>query len=247
MIAAVDLREDIRPGDVLRQPLGNEEVVNPPPGVVLPGVEAVAPPAVCPGAVWVQAAEGVHKPGGKKLRHLLALLVGKAGIAPVGARVLQVDLLVGHVQVPAENHRLDGVQLCQIGAEIVLPLHPVVDALEAVLGVGGVAAHQIEIGVLGGNDPSLMAVEVVAKAVGYGEGLLPGENGGTGIAFFVSVVPVHMVARQVQLYLACLELGLLQAVDVGSRLPAEIKKALLQTGPQAVDIPGNQFHKRLLC
>ena len=82
-------------------------------------------------------AEGVHESGREQLRHLAPLLIGETGVAPIGAGVLQVDLLVGHVQIAAEDHRLFPIQLREVGAEVVLPLHAVVDALEAVLGVGG--------------------------------------------------------------------------------------------------------------
>src|SRR5699024_2783995 len=89
---------------------------------------------------------------------------------------------------------------------------------------------------------ALVAVEVVAEAVGHRQGLLLGENGRAGVALLVGVVPVLVVARQVQLQLARLELGLLQAVDVRVRQGAEVQKALPDAGPQAVDVPRNQFH-----
>ena len=55
--------------------------------------------------------------------------------------VLQVELLMGHVEIAAQHHRLLFVQLHEVGSEVVLPLHPVVDAGQLVLGVGGVAAE----------------------------------------------------------------------------------------------------------
>src|SRR5699024_7740685 len=88
VVAALDLAVDVRPGDLLRQPPGDDEVVDAPPGVVLPGVEAVAPPAVGPGLVRVEVAEGVHEPRLQQLRHLPPLLVGEPGVAPVGPRIL---------------------------------------------------------------------------------------------------------------------------------------------------------------
>ena len=42
--------------------------------------------------------------------------------------------------------------------------------------------------------------------------------------------------------LALLHLGLLEAEKVRGLLPVKVQKALFQTGPQAVDVPGNEFH-----
>ena len=144
---------------------------------------------------------------------------------------------MGHVQVPAEDHGLDLVQLAQVLAEIVLPDHPVVDALQAPLGVGSVAAHQVEALIFCGDDPALVAVDVVPEAVSHRQGLRPGEDGGAGVALLIGVVPVHVVAGELQLHLALLDLGLLEAVHVRPQGLAGLQKALFQTGPQAVDVP----------
>ena len=54
----------------------------------------------------MQAAERVDETGFQQVGELAALLVGEAGLAAVGARVLEVDLLVRHVEVSAHHHGL---------------------------------------------------------------------------------------------------------------------------------------------
>ena len=92
-----------------------------------------------------RCAEGIGKAAGEQLGHLGPLLVGEARVHAVGLGVFQVDLLMGHVQVAAVDHRLLAVQLQQVRPDIVLPLHAVVQPGQLILGVGGIAAHQIKI------------------------------------------------------------------------------------------------------
>ena len=47
--------------------------------------------------------------------------------------VLDVDLLVSHIQVATEDHRLLRIESLQIAPEVVLPRHTVVETLQAVL------------------------------------------------------------------------------------------------------------------
>ena len=58
----------------------------------------------------MRAAEGVGEPGVEQLGELLAFLIGKARISTVGAGVLQVDLVMRHVEIAAHDHRL---RLCR--------------------------------------------------------------------------------------------------------------------------------------
>ena len=144
---------------------------------------------------------------------------------------------MGHVQIAAVDHRLLGVQLHEIGADIVLPRHAVVQPRQLILGVGGVAADQIEVLELRRDDPSLVAVYVIPEVVGHGQGLAACEHGGAGVARLVGAVPEAVVALQRKGCLLRAHLRLLQADDIGVRQCAEIQKALIQTGPQAVDVP----------
>ena len=69
------------------QVIGYQKVINSPSGVVFPGVEAVAPPAVGPGQIWVEVAEGVGEASFQQPGKALPLFVGETGVATVGARV----------------------------------------------------------------------------------------------------------------------------------------------------------------
>ena len=94
MVGAEDLPVDLGGGDPVCDPVRNEEVVDAPACVLLPGAEAVAPPAVLH-LVRVQRPEAVGKARLQQLGHLGPLLVGEACVHPVGLGVLQVHLLVG--------------------------------------------------------------------------------------------------------------------------------------------------------
>ena len=150
---------------------------------------------------------------------------------------------MGHIEIAAVDHRLRLIQLHQIVPQIVLPLHAVVQPGQLVLGVGRVAAHQIEFRVFRRNDPSLVAVDLLAEVIGNREGRLPGKHGGAGIARLVGAVPVAFIARQVEFRLFRAHLRLLQADHICVRKGAEVQKALAETGPQAVDVPRYQFHR----
>ena len=144
---------------------------------------------------------------------------------------------MSHVQVAAVHHRLFGIQLQEVVADVILPGHAVVQTGQLVLGVGGVAADQIKAVVLGGDDASLVAVYVIPEVVGHGQGLAACEHGGTGVAGFVSAVPEAVVALQREIGLLRPHFRLLQADDIGIGQGAEVQKALVQAGPQAIDVP----------
>ena len=131
----------------------------------------------------------------------------------------------------------------KIVPQVILPLHAVVQPGKLVLGVGRVAAHQIEFRVFRRNDPSLVTVDLLAEVIGNREGRLPGKHGGAGIARLVGAVPVAFIARQVEFRLFRAHLRLLQADHICVRKGAEVQKALAETGPQAVDVPRYQFHR----
>ena len=71
------------------------------------------------------------------------------------------------------------------------------------------------------------------------------QNRRAGIALFLGGIKIAVIAVQLKDGLLRLELCLLQADHIGIFLRAVVKKALAETGPQAVDIPGYQFHRYL--
>ena len=103
------------------------------PGILLPRMEHIRPPRISIRHIRVKISECIYKTAVKKLCHLSPLLIGKARILAVALRVLKVNLLVGHIQIPAEYHRLVFLQFLKVCQEIVLPLHPVIQPSQAVL------------------------------------------------------------------------------------------------------------------
>ena len=241
MVRAEDLVVDLGRLDLIGDPLRHQEVVDPPAGVLFPGLEAVAPPTVFD-FLRVEPPEAVGEARRLQLGHLGPLLVGKAGVAAVGLGVLDVDFLVGDVQIAAEDHRLLGVQPQEIIAESVFPLHPVVQALEPVLAVGGVAVDQVKAGVLeGDHTPLLIVLFRPHPQLDRQRGRLT-VAGSAGVALFIGRVGVLGVALGVEIRLAGLHLGFLEAEDVGVQRREALGETVGQAGPQAVDIPADQFH-----
>ncbi len=113
----------------------------------------------------MQQAERVGEARIQKLGELPALLVGKARGPAVGTGILQVDLLMGHVEIATHHH---GLRLARFAArqdtrlkplaevaEGVVPFHAVVDAGQLVLGVRRVHVHEPETGELAGHNAPL--------------------------------------------------------------------------------------------
>ena len=245
VVAALHIGQYLSPEDFIPQPVRDDKVVDTPSGVVLPGVEAVGPPGIGPLPVGVEEPEGVGKAGSQQGGHLLPLLVGEAGVAPVGFGVFQVDLLMGYVQVAAVDHRLGFVQRHEVVPQVVLPAHAVVDPLQFVLGVRGVAAHQIEFLIFQRDKPPLVVVLVDIHAQGLRHGGVGGEDGGAGIALLLRRVPELVYPLpQGDIRLPPLHLGLLKTEEVGHVPLIEVRKPFFHTGPQAVYIPGNKYHSK---
>ena len=78
MIRALDLMIDWRLFDLSAEPVGDQKIVDPPSGVVLPRLVHVAPPGIAAGGVGMEIAEGIGKAGLQKSGEALALLVGEA-------------------------------------------------------------------------------------------------------------------------------------------------------------------------
>ena len=61
VVAADDLRADVGVVDVFPDPVGAQEIVDTPAGVVGPGVAPVAPPGIRALQIGIKEAEGVGK------------------------------------------------------------------------------------------------------------------------------------------------------------------------------------------
>ena len=151
-----------------------------------------------------------------------------------------------HVQVAAEDDRLFGVQLLQIAAQVVLPLHTVVNARQLILGVGHVEIDQIKIRVFQRDGAALVVVDVLVEAIAHRQRRRFGPDGRAGVALFVGAVDVLGVARGRKIRLSGLHFGLLNAEEVRVQRVEHILKAFFQAGAQTVDVPADEFHGMVL-
>ena len=117
-------------------PVGYKKIIDPPSGVIFPGIEPVAPPAVHTDGIGIAEPEGVCKTGIQKISEAFPFFVRESGIAPVGGGILQVDFLMGHIQISAGNDRFALVQFLQTQAEGFVPFQPMVDSCQFFLGIG---------------------------------------------------------------------------------------------------------------
>ena len=112
-----------------------------------------------------------------------------------------------------------------------------IQTLQTLLGVGGVAGEKVEAVVFQGNQPPLLIQRLHTQAVLDRQGRRFGKDSGAGVAFFLGGAPELGIARGFQLNLVRLELGFLEAEEIRIQLAEDVQEALLYTGPQAVDIP----------
>ncbi len=74
------------------QTVGDEEIVDAPPCVLLAGLETVGPPGVDVLPVGIEVTERIGEARRQQFAELAALLVRESGVAAVGLGILQVDL-----------------------------------------------------------------------------------------------------------------------------------------------------------
>ena len=98
------------------------------------------------------------------------------------ARIIDIELLVHHVQIPRYDRRFApvGLQLLQVVVEVVVPLvDPIVEPLEILAGVGHVDSHQREVLELHRDSPAFLSVfTACAEVIIDAQRLDLGENGG---------------------------------------------------------------------
>ena len=144
----------------------------------------------------MQCAERVGETGSEQLGHLGALLIGEAGAEMVGLRVLDVYLLVGDVHVSTDDDRFLLVEVEEVVAEGILPLHAVRQSLRLaafglrLLRVGRVDADEIKVGHLHGDDASFVVVLLLAQAVGDIQRLVTCIDSRAAVAFALGIVPI---------------------------------------------------------
>ena len=209
-------------------------------------MKAVGPPRIDTLGIGIEQSEGVGKAALEQDAELCTLLVGEACVHSVGLGVLEIDLGVRDVKISTHHHRLAPVKSHKVLPEGILPLHSVIEPRKLVLGVGGIHRHDKAVLKLGGYHPSLAVVLIDTDAVGHRERLPFQKHRRSRISLFLGVIPIAVVIGQVEVDLALLQLGLLQAKDVGIHRPEYVDKPLAYAGAQAVYIPRNQLHRHHL-
>ena len=181
---------------------------------------------------------GVRKSTGKERRHLAAFLIRKACIVMVGGRILQVNFLMRHIQITAENNRFLLLQLLHIGKKSIFPGHPVIQTLQLLLRIRHIFGDQIIFRIFQCDHTAFVVMLRDSKAIAHGKRLLLYKDSRSGIAFFLRVVPVLVVSRKIHLNLSLLELRLLKAERVRILLLQKlIERSLSHTGAQSVYVP----------
>ena len=207
-------------------------------------MEAIAPPAVCIACIGMHEAESICETTSEQASHLLSLLVGEPGVAAVALRILDVDLLVRHVHVAADDHWLSLVQIVQIGLEVTLPLHAIFQAAQAVLAVRRIDANQIQAVHLQRQHSSLVVMLFDADTLRHTERRVACVDGCARVALLLGIVPVGGVTGIGEVELSLLHLGLLKAEEVGIQRCEYFVEILSHHGSQAVYVPTDESHDR---
>ena len=118
--------------ETVSQTFGNEEIVNTPACVPLSRTKTVRPPGVGY-LLWIECAEGVNQAIAQQLGHLLTLFIGKASVLAVRLWILEVYFLMGNIHVTAYYNRLFLIEFVEIGLEVILPLHTIIQSTKPVL------------------------------------------------------------------------------------------------------------------
>ena len=223
--------------DLRKEAVAHEPIVDAPASVFLTRLEAVAPPRIDVAHIRIAGAPCVGEARREELGEFAAFFVGKAGIHPVGLGVLEVDFLMSHVHVTTYQYGLLRVECHEILAEGVVPCHTVVETSQPVLCIWGIDGDDVEVLVFQRDDTSFVVVFIYAHTINDAQRLVLGEDGGTGVALLVGVVPVALIALEGDVQLALLHLCLLQTEEISIETAKDVAEALTIAGTQAVDIP----------
>ena len=134
---------------------------------------------------------------------------------PIGLRILDVYLLMSHVQVTTKDDWFLGIKAFQVIPEVCFPLHAIVQALQTVLRIRRITADEVEIVHLKRDDASLMVVLVNTDTVCHAERLVAGEYSRSTIAFLVGIVPIRLIPVEGEVKLSLLHFRFLQTKEVG--------------------------------
>ena len=90
-------------------------------------------------------AERVRETCIQRFGEAFTLFIGKTGTSTVALGILQVDFLMGNVQIAADNNDFFLIQLADKLADSVIPVETMVNSCQFPLRIGCIAGDQIEI------------------------------------------------------------------------------------------------------
>ena len=230
MVAAKDLRMDDGIVQTVSQTVGDDKVVDAPASITLTGLETVGPPRIFH-FIGIFITESVSKSASQQIGELFTLLVCEASIATVGRGILNVYLLMGHVQVATEDDGFLLVEAFQIGTEGILPRHAILKTFQTVLRVWRITANKEKVLHLERDDTPLMVVQVDADAIIDAEWLVLVLDGRTRVAFLIGIVPERLITLKREIELSSLHLRLLKTEEVGIKLTEYLTEALGLASP----------------
>ena len=144
---------------------------------------------------------------------------------------------MGDVQIAAVYDGLFLIQRADVGEKSVLPLHAVVEAHQTVARIRHIDRYEIIVGEFKSYHSALAVVLGDAEIVAHGQGRAAGEYRRAGVALALGVIPILMIAVELQLDLTGLHLCLLQAKYIGVELCEALIEILAEAGSDAVYIP----------
>ena len=102
--------------------------------------------------VRIEIPEGVNKAALDDSIHLGTLFISKSGVASVGLRILNINLVMGDVKVSAVYYRLGSFQFFDLCEKNIFPRHPVVKPFQLITGVWDIYCNEIELLKLKGDN-----------------------------------------------------------------------------------------------
>ena len=121
--------------------------------------------------------------------------------------------------------------------EDAFPFHAVGTPRQFVLGVWSVTGDKVEAVIFEGDHSTFGIADCGADAACDLKRFVFCKDCRAGVAFFLGVIPVLVVARQIKCDLSFLQLGFLNTEKIGICGMKIVEKSFLYTGAQPVNVP----------
>ena len=245
MVAAENLTFDRRGGNFVAQAVRHEKIIDSPARIVLSRTTAVMPPGVRVLNRRVQKSERVDEASVQQCGKFCALFVAETRALMISFGMFKVNRLMRDVEVTADNHGLDGVQLRQMFAENFFPTQTTFEPFEVVR-IRDVSAYEKNFAQVERDNSTFSVKFRIADAERDFAGLDACENRRARVTFAFAEIPKLFVTVNVDNRLTGLHANFLHGENVRVDLAEAADKIFLQTGAQTVDVPRSKFHNNQL-